>query len=182
MTQSLHASLLAITIATLGFSAQAATMPKADYSAEKSRISADYKTAKAACASMTANAKDICIAEAKGKEMIAFADLEFRYTGKAADGTKLQLVRSDAAYGVAKEKCDDLKGNDKDVCVKEAKAVQAKATADAKMVKKVSEARTDATQTKVDADYKVAAEKCDAMAGDAKTSCMTAAKAKFGKS
>jgi hypothetical protein len=183
MTHRFQATLLAIAIATLGLSsAQAATMAKADYTAEKSRISADYKTDKAACDAMKANAKDICVEEAKAKEKVALADLEFRYTGKAADGTKLQMVRADTAYAVAKEKCDDLKGNDKDVCVKEAKAVQAKATADAKMVKKVSEARTDAAQTKVDADYKVAAEKCDAMSGDAKTACMNAAKAKFGKS
>jgi hypothetical protein len=33
-----------------------------------------------------------------------------------------------------------------------------------------------------DADYKVAIEKCDALAGDAKASCVAAAKAKFGKS
>ncbi|MEI2678171.1 MAG: hypothetical protein V9G29_10180 [Burkholderiaceae bacterium] len=31
------------------------------------------------------------------------------------------------------------------------------------------------------ADYKVAAEKCDALAGDAKAGCLTAAKARFGK-
>ena len=34
---------------------------------------------------------------------------------------------------------------------------------------------------KRDADYKVAAEKCDAATGDAKASCMAAAKAKYGK-
>ena len=33
-----------------------------------------------------------------------------------------------------------------------------------------------------DADYKVPIEKCDALAGDAKSSCVAAAKAKFGKS
>jgi hypothetical protein len=35
-------------------------------------------------------------------------------------------------YDVAKEKCDDLSGNAKDVCVKDAKAAQAKAKAEAK--------------------------------------------------
>jgi hypothetical protein len=33
----------------------------------------------------------------------------------------------------------------------------------------------------VDADYKVASEKCNAFASDAKTKCMTDAKAKYGK-
>ena len=46
-----------------------------------------------------------------------------------------RVAKADAAYKVAKEKCDDLKGNDKDVCVKEAKAKLAKAKADAKVAK-----------------------------------------------
>ena len=68
------------------------------------------------------------------------------------------------------------------MCVKEAKAVEVKALADAKMGKQIGEAKKDAAQDKRDADYKVAAEKCESLAGDAKTSCMAAAKAKFGKS
>jgi len=32
------------------------------------------------------------------------------------------------------------------------------------------------------ADYKVAIEKCDALAGDAKSTCVTSAKTKFNKS
>jgi hypothetical protein len=83
---------------------------------------------------------------------------------------------------VAKEKCDDLAGNAKDVCVKEAKAVEVKALADAKLGKQVAEANVSAADDKRDADYKVAAEKCDALAGDAKAACLSAAKAKFGKS
>lgn len=37
------------------------------------------------------------------------------------------------------------------------------------------------TKARISADYKVAVEKCDALAGDAKTSCVAAAKTKFGK-
>jgi len=39
----------------------------------------------------------------------------------------------------------------------------------------------DANQDKRDADYKVAAEKCDTMSGDAKSSCIANAKAHYGK-
>jgi len=170
------AALLALPLA------QAATMAKPDYTAAKSRISADYKADKAACAALTANAKDICVEEAKAKEKVARAELEYGYTGKAKDQNKVLVAKAESAYSVAKEKCDDMKGNEKDVCVKQAKAVEVKALADAKMGKQITEAKTDAAQDKRDADYKVAAEKCDAMTGDAKASCMTAAKAKFGKS
>ena len=46
---------------------------------------------------------------------------------------------------------------------------------------KGTEARVDANKDKRDADYKVAAEKCDALAGDPKAACIADAKARFGK-
>lgn len=162
--------------------AQAATMTKADYKATKTRIGATYKTDKEACASFKDNAKDVCVEEAKAKEKVARAELEYGYTGKPKDQTEVLEVKAESAYSVAKEKCDDMKGNDKDVCVKQAKAVEIKALADAKLGKQIAEAKTDAAQDKRDADYKVAAEKCDALAGDAKSACVAAAKARFGKS
>jgi hypothetical protein len=161
--------------------AQAATMSKAEYKADKTRISADYKADKAACASLSGNAKDICVEEAKAREKVARAELEYNYSGKPGDQTKVLMAKAKSAYAVAKEKCDDKTGNDKDICVKEAKAVETKALADAKMGKQIGEAKKDASEDKRDADYKVAVEKCDAMAGDAKASCIAAAKAKFGK-
>ncbi len=161
--------------------AQAATMSKDDHKAAKTAISATYKTDKAACAPMSGNLKDICIEEAKAKEKNALAELQYNYTGKPADQTKLRETQAKSAYAVAKEKCDDLTGNPKDVCVKEAKAVEVKALADAKMSKEVGEARKDANMDKRDTDYKVAAEKCDALSGDAKASCLVRAKTQFGK-
>ena len=161
--------------------AQAATMSKEDYSAGKTRISAAYKTDKAACSAAKSNAKDICLEEAKGKEKIALAELEYGYTGKPGDQTKLRKVQATAAYAIAKEKCDDRAGNDKDVCVKEAKATETKALVDAKTANDVAETRKDGAKDKMDADYKVAVEKCDSLAGDAKSNCLKTAKAKFGK-
>ena len=174
------ASLIVVGMLALPL-AQAATIGKDAYKSGKDGISSQYKTDKAACASMSANAKDICQEEAKAKEKVARAELEYGYTGKARDGTKVLEVKAKTAYAVAKEKCDDQAGNAKDVCRKEAKAVEVKALADAKMGKQIGEARKDAAVDKRDADYKVAVEKCDALAGDPKTSCMNAAKAKYGK-
>lgn len=170
------AALLALPVA------HAATMTKAEYDAGKDRISAEHKTGKAACSSLAGNAKDICVLEAKGKDKVASAELTAAYSAKPADQNKVLVAKAEATYAVAKEKCDDLAGNPKDVCVKEAKAVETKALADAKLGKEVRDARTDATDAKRDADYKVAAEKCDALAGDAKSACIASAKATFGKS
>jgi hypothetical protein len=162
--------------------AQAASMSKADYNTAKTRISADYKAERSACSAQTANAKDICVEQASAKQKVARAELEYGYSGKPGDQTQVKVAKAESAYAVAKEKCDDQAGNAKDVCVKEAKAVEVKALADAKMGQQIGEAKVDASEAKRDADYKVAVEKCDAMAGDAKASCLSAAKASFGKS
>ena len=73
--------------------ASAAPMSKVEYSAAKTRISADYKADQKLCTALKANAKDICSAEAKGKEKVALAELEFGYTGKPADSNKARVAR-----------------------------------------------------------------------------------------
>jgi hypothetical protein len=160
----------------------AAPMGSAEYTAAKDRISADYKSDKAACASLAGNEKDICQEKASGKEKVARAELEYSNSGKAADANKVAVAKADATYAVAKEMCDDKAGNTKDVCVSEAKAAHTKALADAKMTDKVGAAKKDAAGDKNEADYKVAIEKCDSLAGDAKASCVSSAKARFNKS
>jgi hypothetical protein len=177
-------SMSAIATATLGFcsaTAFAATMTKTDYNAAKDRITAEYATDKKTCARLSGNAKDICREQAKAKEKVTRAEVEFGYTGKAADAKKVAMVKADTSFAVAKEMCDDKAGNAKDVCREEAKAIHTKAVADSKMMTTVSDAKADAVETKNDADYKVAVEKCDALAGDAKTACVNAAKARFVK-
>jgi hypothetical protein len=161
--------------------AQAAAMSKADYQSTKTRIKAEYTSDKTACDSQSGNAKDICVQQGKAKERVALAELEYGYSGKAADRTRVLVAKAESNYAVAKERCDDLSGNPKDVCVKEAKAVEVKALADAKLGKEIGEARKDAATDKRDADFKVAIEKCDALAGDAKSSCVASAKMSFGK-
>lgn len=179
-TSSFKFALLTAVLLALPF-AQAAEVTKADYQSGKTRINADYKADKTACGTQAGNAKDICVEQGKAKEKVALAELEYGYTGKPGDRTKVLVAKAETTYAVAKERCDDLSGNPKDVCVKEAKAVEVKALADAKLNKEVGEARLEANTDKRDADYKVAIEKCDALAGDAKASCVASAKMSFGK-
>jgi hypothetical protein len=65
-------------------------------------------------------------------------------------------ARISATYKADRSSCDSQSANAKDVCVQEAKAVEAKAPADAKMGKEIGDARQDAAAEKLDADYKVA--------------------------
>jgi hypothetical protein len=169
----------AFTLATAGVNAATS---QAEYQAELDRIKADYKAASERCKPLTGNAKDVCIAEAKAAERKAKANAEAKNKGTDKARQNAQIEAAEADYDVAKEKCDAKKGNDKDVCMKEAKAKLTSAKADVKANREVREARKDATEDKRDAQYKVAIEKCDAMKGDAKDACKAQAKAKFGKS
>jgi|SRR5450830_991790 len=94
---------------------------------------------------------------------------------------KADVATADADYKTAKAKCKPLKGNEQDVCQKEAKAAHETAVADAKAKRKTTDAKKDAAKTTNDADYKVAQEKCDALSGAEKDKCQTAAKSQFGK-
>ena len=102
--------------------ASTATMSKSTYTAAKQDADAQYKVDKDACSSLSGNAKDICIAEAKGKDNIAKADAEAAFTNTPKMRQSARLAHAQANYDVAIEKCDDLAGNPKDVCVKEAKS------------------------------------------------------------
>ncbi len=103
-----------------------------EYRSEHEAIETTYKADKAQCKSLTANAKDVCIKEAKGKEKVAMAELEAKRKGTPASQNNVLKVKAEAAYEVAQEKCDDLKGADKSACKKQAKADKAKALAEIK--------------------------------------------------
>jgi hypothetical protein len=168
-------------------------LSKDGYALAKSNAESQYKIDKKACDSLSANAKDVCVAQAKGKENVAKADAQAAYenTPKARENARVELAK--ANYDIAIEMCDDQAGNPKDVCVKEAKAGLVKGKADAKVDRvaadtrqdgaaKRADARVAASADKRDAEYKVAIEKCDDLAGAAKDSCVSGAKVRFGKS
>lgn len=92
---------------------------------------------------------------------------------------KAAKSQAEAVYDKEIEHCDTLSGNDKDVCVKAAKAKRTDAEADAKAQHKASDARKDANEDKLEADYKVAKERCDNFSGSEKDACQERAKAKY---
>jgi activator of HSP90 ATPase len=116
----------------------------------------------------------------------------------------VRVVKAEADHAVARQRCEDLAGNAKDVCIKEATAVETAAKADAKAQLTTSNAkaaaseksstafskanaeaataRKEAAKATNDAQYDVAVEKCDVYAGGAKDVCLGRAKARFGKS
>lgn len=172
-------------VVSMGFlcaAAGAATLTPATYDAARDQLKSTYKVERDGCDKlMTGNAKDICVESVKGQEKVAMAHLQFQRTGDVKDMNKLSEARYDARYEIAKEVCDDQTGNAKQVCVATAKSEFKKAKADMKMNKEVAEARNDAEKTKDKADFKVAAERCDAATGNTKDSCLASARARFGQ-
>ena len=174
----------------LGASAQAMTKP--EYKAQEEKIESNGKAAKDACDKLAGQLKSVCVVDAKGATKVAKADLEAMYKPSVSTRYKAHVAKADAAYDLAREHCNEKTANEKDVCVKEAKATQTAALADAKVQQKTTEANIKATEKKIDANvtamddkntanYKVAYEKCDSFAGAPKTTCQEQAKKTYGK-
>ena len=100
--------------------------------AEHDRIEADYKAAKAKCSPMKGHDKEVCEADAKGKERVAKAELEQKYEPSESHSRKVDEAKAEHEYNVAKEKCDVAKGKEESACEKEAKAKYERAKADIK--------------------------------------------------
>jgi len=175
-----HALIATATLLSLG-SAHAENFSKAVYNGAKEDVKNSYKAEREACNSLANNAKDICVETAKGHEKVALAMLDYNHSGMAKDEIKLYEAQYEARYDVAKEKCDDLGGNDKDVCVRTAKTERDKAKSELKLAKKVSNATDTAVAEHMKADYKLAKEKCDTLSGDAKDVCVASAKARYNE-
>ncbi len=176
-----------------GVAQASSTITKDAYTQTKKAADAQYKVDRQLCAALSGNAKDICMADAKGKNDVARAEAAAAYENTPKMRENARVAHAQASYNINVEKCDDLAGNPKDVCVKEAKASLVKAKADAKVDRvatdanhdaaiKQAEASKEANAEKRDAEYKVAIEKCDVLAGPAKDSCVGNAKVRYGKS
>jgi len=107
--------------ATFGIAACDNSKPESrQATAAAERADAVESANKDACDSLSGNAKDICMADAKGRADVALAESKFNDKPSEEHRFELLMARADAAYGVAKERCDDLSGNANDVCRKEA--------------------------------------------------------------
>jgi hypothetical protein len=189
----INPSLLMMLVMTgISGAAHADSVSKNTYDNLNSEADVTFEAAKQKCESFSGNKKDICLAEAKGAHSVARANAEANYKGTEHARLKAAKSKVEADYQIAKEHCDDLSGNKKDICQQEAKAEKTKGYEAAKLASKNAEATTEFMNTKKeakeqagqalrDADYKVAIEKCDLFSGKNKEQCIQDAKNKFGK-
>ena len=142
------------------FAVRAEAMTSIEYGTAQEQIQTNYEAAMAACERLidnthdndivgrtadadstkmgeiafqgSSNAKGICTEEATGKRDVALAELEYRRSGAQDDRVKLDVAKADAAYDVAKQKCDEATPNANSTCVEDAKAEAARAKAEAR--------------------------------------------------
>jgi hypothetical protein len=100
--------------------------------ADEDRVKAEYKSDMAKCKPMKGNEKDVCEADAKGKEKVAKAEVEQKYDPSPRHERNVEEAKAEHTYKVAKEKCDAQKGKEESACEKQAKADYDKAKADIK--------------------------------------------------
>lgn len=89
----------------------AQAMSTKEFNANKGRINQEYKAERKACNSKAGNAKAICVTHAKGQETVALAEIQNTYLPTLENQYKVNIAKGEAAYKVAKYKCDDLSGN-----------------------------------------------------------------------
>jgi hypothetical protein len=111
-----------------------------------------------------------CAISAAFVSNVAFADDSPYY--------KSEMSKAKAQYESDKQRCDTLKGNDRDVCKDRASANLKIAEADLKAYEKnTSAAAIKAEDERISQEYKVDKEKCDAYKGNAKDICVAQAEA-----
>ncbi|AMP01236.1 hypothetical protein CAter282_3444 [Collimonas arenae] len=177
--------IVAMLISTASFTgaslALAANDAKATYKAVEDAAEATYKADLAKCDGLSGNGKDVCVEQAKATREHATQDAKAAYkkTPKALASARKEEAEAD--YAVAREKCNALAGNVKDVCVKKAKADEANAVTDARAKQEMSQSKAAVRDERAEERYKVALAKCDSLAGPSKEACVTAAESERGQ-
>ena len=95
--------------------------PKDEAKLHTAQYEARYAVAKEKCDDQSGNAKDVCVQEAKTARDKAKADAKLTKTVTTAMATDVD-AKMKADYKLAREKCDSLTANAKDICIASAKA------------------------------------------------------------
>jgi hyperosmotically inducible protein len=173
MKTTFLATLLATAVSASFAAAPTAALnhDPATYNNVTKKAAADYKAATAKCTAMTGNAKTVCTEEAKAARAHAEVDAVAQYNNTPAGRVKARTAVANADFSLAKAKCGDMTGADKDACMANATSVHTAAVADAKSDRALAANAADTT-TSGDATKAAAIDKCAQVAGQPKTGCL----------
>lgn len=178
MKTAFIATLLATAVSASHAAAPTAALnhDPATYQNVTKKAAADYKMATAKCTPLSGSAKSICTEEAKAARARAEADAIAQYNNTPKGRVKARTAVAEADFSLAKAKCADMTGTNKDNCMNNANAVHTAAMADAKADRtmaattdKVVPLTSTATREAVEA---AAVDKCAQVAGQPNTGCL----------
>jgi hypothetical protein len=183
---------LAACTAAAGVAFSATTgMSKDAFKLAQQRIEAQLKVDSKACGRFKGNAKDVCEAQAKGREQVAKAELDARYKPGPEAERVAKSAQADADYDVAKVRCDSARDKAKDTCLQKAKNARDAADRQAMIEKvktvsarkaRVEEQRTGGKPAETpEARYAALKARC-VMRGEERDSCLADVQRRFHKS
>jgi len=148
----------------------------ATYNNVTKKTAADYKAATAKCTVMTGNARTVCTEEAKTVRARAEVEAVAQYNNTPKGRVRARTAVADADFSLAKAKCGDLAGADKDACLANATSVHTAAVADAKADRALATAADGVnpvtTTVTRDATKAAAIDECAQVAGQPKIGCV----------
>jgi hypothetical protein len=190
-------AISAVITLALGTGVVAESMSQDDYKAARDRIETTFRADKRRCDSMSGNAKDICHAEAAGREKIAKAELEARHNPTRELRYEARMIKAASEYETARERCDDRTGNTKQICLDQAAAARAEAETNARSefrlpgtanggedfagISREAYGEDAAAATGDAAEYESAKRRCMDLEGPARKRCLDNAKAQHGR-
>ena len=139
----INGTLLSLGLA-FSLNALAHAPSRSEYRSGKKKIVAEHRSDRKNCRSLADNTRNICMAEANGKEVIARSELKALHKPSKHSDYDVNITRADAFYAVAIGKCDDHTGSIKEVCVIEAKATKVRAKYEARIILNTAQAKPSA--------------------------------------
>lgn len=138
---------------------------------------ATYKSDMAKCNSMKGSAKAVCTEEARSARAHAMATAAADGKKSQSEINKARIAAVEADYGLARARCEEKSGDDKDDCLDAARKAHASSIADVRAGREWtstmgrSAAGTTATGAGEVRDAR-AISKCEQMTGDSKAACL----------
>jgi hypothetical protein len=109
------------------------------YAVELDRIEGDYRTARERCESAAGHSRNVCVAEARAERRIAQSALAARLSGTPKSQYDARVARAEAEFDVAKERCGDRAGHQRELCIHEARSAEARAKDEARLARQEGE-------------------------------------------
>lgn len=172
---------LAMAAGSQAIAQQTAPDAKAVYQHTLDSAEVAFDMQKIRCDAVAGIPNDICIADARAARVRIEEEADAAYKNTLTAYTQARVRIAAAYHERDKTRCGAAVGNDREVCLRQAKANLVAAQADARADRTAIVARLDANDAKVEAQFRVALQKCDAYAGDVKEGCVSTARHAFGK-